>query len=292
MVVKPFISFWGGALLGARSDQQDSFLTYRLEAPDALLAIVADGMGGRAAGALASQTAGAAFLDSFLARYAGEGAVGSALEDAVFAANQAIDDVQAGFPEREGMGTTLLAVYVSPAGLSWISVGDSLLLLYRDGKLHRLNEDHSLRGLPEFRGGRHGNMLRSALTGQDIALIDSHPGPLVLQTDDKIILASDGILTLSDAEISASLNVKGADFPEAAGCALLEAVAQKNNPKQDNCTLVLIGGVGASLRGPRAGEKAMPKAKRAGHPAITGKIIFLIVAGTVLFAAALAAFFW
>lgn len=240
MLDKPMMPFWGGALLGARKDQQDSYLTQVLDSTGGLLAIVADGMGGQAAGALASQTATAAFRDVFVDLVARTSDVHVAFDGAMRAANEAIDRAQEGHREREGMGTTLLAVHVSQRGLSWISVGDSPLILCREQEISRLNDDHSLRGLPEFTGGKNGNMLRSALTGQEIALVDTHAEPMALRSGDVLILASDGILSLDEADVFALLEVSDPGRPDVIGQRLLDAVSQKNDPRQDNCTVIAI----------------------------------------------------
>jgi serine/threonine protein phosphatase PrpC len=43
-----------------------------------------------------------------------------------------------------GMGGTVVATSLVDGGLQWVSVGDSLLYLLRDGMLKRLNDDHSM----------------------------------------------------------------------------------------------------------------------------------------------------
>ena len=89
-----------------------------------------------------------------------------------------------------------------------MSVGDSPLLLFRRGEIALLNEDHSL--APELdrlaKIGRitaeqaktdpRRHMLRSAVTGEELDLVDVSRKPLVLEAGDYVILASDGVQTL------------------------------------------------------------------------------------------------
>ncbi len=233
---------WAGALLGTRASQQDTSILEVLSDGTELLALVADGMGGHAAGALASQTVAKTFATAFLRLRFDPRGLEAALRGALSEANLAIAEVQHGHPDRSGMGTTLVAAHVSPQGVAWISVGDSVLLLCRAGGLRRLNEDHSLRSLPGFSGGRQGNLLRSAINGGELALVDCSPDPLRLEPGDALVLASDGLLTLSGDDILALVEKHSAEGPEALGTALIEAVDRRQDPKQDNCSVVTIGG--------------------------------------------------
>src|SRR5580692_418514 len=152
-------SVYATAIQGARSQQQDSVRVRWLADEQAWLIALADGMGGHAAGDLASKIAVDSFVGTFAARRDEQDDLGQAFQLALEDANARIAAVQSARPETSGMGTTLVAAHVSREGLRWISVGDSLLLLYRDGGLTQLNEDHSLRGVsPEQRGGAAPNM--------------------------------------------------------------------------------------------------------------------------------------
>lgn len=228
-----------GALVGRRAAQQDTFLTEVLARDGSILAIVADGMGGHAEGALASQLAANAFRDTFVPAHAQGGALRTAFEAALAAANRAVADAQRGHPEREGMGTTLLATHLSPKGLAWISVGDSLLLVEADGALRRLNEDHSMRAV-ENRGRASANMLRSAVSGVEIALVDCRPEPVRVGDQDRIIVASDGLLTLSMDLLAQTLAASRAAAPQALADRILALVAQEDAPRQDNCTVLVL----------------------------------------------------
>ena len=239
--VKPHIARTGygsGALVGRRSSQQDTFLVETLDR-GAVLAIVADGMGGHAEGALASRLAVAAFRDAFVTAQTHGSALRAAFDEALGAANRAVDEAQRGYPEREGMGTTLLAAHLSAEGLAWISVGDSLLLVEQNGVLRRLNEDHSLRAVIG-RGRESASKLRSAVTGTSIAIIDSTPVPVRLAVGDRVIVASDGLLTLSMDRVVGALAALRDGTAQQAADRILGLVDQAASPRQDNCTVLVL----------------------------------------------------
>jgi PPM family protein phosphatase len=105
------------------------------------LFMVADGMGGAAAGEIASAICAEAFAEIDLIRSGGE----QALRDAIRTANRRIVERAASDPTAAGMGTTVTAALVGDDGRIVIAnVGDSRAYLLRDGNLRRLSEDHSV----------------------------------------------------------------------------------------------------------------------------------------------------
>ncbi len=250
------------ATKGARSYQEDTALLWnRADAgatessvePSAngasVVAVLADGMGGHAGGALASRTA----CETFLKAYAGhEGSNRTRLVEALDAANHAIADAVDADPMLAGMGSTLVGVTFGADGIEWVSVGDSPLMLYRRGEIALLNEDHSL--APELdrlaaagaiseadaRRDPRRHMLRSAVTGEDIELIDVSRRPLKVEPGDYIILASDGLQTLEAAEIERIVAAYADDGATAVANALIRAVEALKDPHQDNATVVAV----------------------------------------------------
>ena len=149
------------------------------------------------------------------------------------------------------MGSTLLAVVVSQRGLEWVSIGDSPLWLFRDGHLVRINSDHSMAPVladmvasgriteDEMAEDSNRHMLRSAVMGDEISLIDISSQPRDLKKGDLLLLASDGIMTLGEKEIVNILQeMQGASLEENA-VALLKAVEDVALPNQDNATVLL-----------------------------------------------------
>lgn len=237
--------------VGDRKNQEDSS-DIRLSgtARTEILSVLSDGMGGHAAGEVASQLAVSVFFEvySSLNTKSSEGRLYSALQ----AVNAEISRSVSADAALRGMGCTLVAIAFGDNGMSWVSVGDSLLFLLRQGRLSRVNEDHSMMPVLEklvVSGelskadlSRHPqrNALRSAITGDRLTLIDTSSEPLRLQDGDIVLCASDGLLSLSPNEIIDSiLGVK--PFSSAVACErLIGAVKAKAVPKQDNVTVQLF----------------------------------------------------
>ena len=242
-----------GASQGARSYQEDAAAVR--QHGEGLIAVLADGMGGHAGGAVASAVATQSFLEGYLTA---EGQSKARLAEGLSCANVGILDEVAARPSLRGMGCTLVGIaFAANAaangaawGIDWISVGDSPLYLVRKGQIARLNADHSL--APEIdrlaelgriswedaQADPNRHVLRSALTGTAIEMIDRPRAPLSLEPDDMVVLASDGIHTLHEADIARL--VAAAANPGAAAEALLAAVAAVDDPHQDNTTVVVV----------------------------------------------------
>jgi PPM family protein phosphatase len=210
---------------------------------------LADGMGGHAGGALASEIACRTYL---AAMATAAGGLSAQLEQALWQANTAIAEYVAQHPALNGMGCTLVGAALGPFGIEWVSVGDSPLYLIRFGKIELLNEDHSL--APELdklaaagklspreaRNDPRRHFLRSALTGTEPELVDRPLRPLRLEPNDVIVLASDGIGTLEKAEILATVEAHAAAGAAGIAAALMRAVEAKGEPYQDNTTILVV----------------------------------------------------
>jgi PPM family protein phosphatase len=212
-----------------------------------LTAVLADGMGGHAGGALASSTACEVFLRAY-ATAAGD--VPRRLSEALLLANEAIAACVDSNPALNGMGCTLVGVACEPSGIEWVSVGDSPMFLVREGEIFLLNEDHSL--APEIdklaaagkmswedaHADPRRHFLRSALTGTDMELVDR--SRLRLEAGDIVLIASDGIQTLGRPEILAVVQAHLGGGPDAIADALLAAVDAAGDLYQDNTTVVVV----------------------------------------------------
>ena len=234
------------ATQGAREYQEDASAVQPLGAtPNAevsgdavdlssgIVAVLADGMGGHTGGALASKMICETFINSY---ESGDENVSDRLLGALVAANDGIAQKIASDPVLSGMGSTVIGVAFTAAGVEWVSVGDSPLLLYRRKEVALLNEDHSL--APELdrlaaagqitreqaRQDPRRHMLRSAVTGDELDLIDQSRKPLVLEDGDYVILASDGLHTLETSEIARIIAAYGDDGADAVAGALIRSV--------------------------------------------------------------------
>ncbi|WP_171187781.1 protein phosphatase 2C domain-containing protein [Ruegeria sp. HKCCC2117] len=255
----------GKQSLGQRENQEDAFdIVFQNERDPKsdILMLVADGMGGHAGGEVAANLALSVFKSHFI-----EGSVAprprERLQDSLTAANEALRQKIASQPDLKGMGCTLVAALKLGDRLVWVSVGDSSLFLLRDGRLKKLNADHSLYGellqmvaagqITQEEADNHPrrNALRSALMGDRISLTDVNA--ISLKPGDVVLACSDGLDTLPQAEIASVLqNGKSRDMRGVASD-LLNAVEAKGKPKQDNTTVVVYAhvqdGMSSMLRG-------------------------------------------
>lgn len=204
---------------------------------------VADGMGGHAAGEVASEVAVQALRAAFERNRSSEG-----LAEAVRAANRAVWDRAQEKPEYRGMGTTMTAVALVDEGddemLVVANVGDSRTYLLRDGELDQVTDDHGL--VAELvRSGQispeeadvhpQKNVLTRVLGLDEDVEVDRFE--VVPYKGDRLLLASDGLTNeVTDAQMASVLR-RLADPQEA--CAELVRMA-KDNGGSDNITVVLV----------------------------------------------------
>ena len=183
------------------------------------LLIVADGMGGHQAGevasALAIETMTAALLPKLQTPSASQLDLGQALQAAIIEANQAIIAYGDSHDDDANLGTTVTAVLVCDAEAVVANVGDSRTYLLRDQTLTQVTNDHSYVGelvrvgilKPEalFDHPRRSLITRS-LGMRNTVEVDLFP--LTLQTDDQLLLCSDGLweMVRNSAEITTILS--------------------------------------------------------------------------------------
>ena len=234
--MRPEIDFAGRAIQGEREDQED-FYAFEVLDKNQLLLVLADGAGGQAAGELASRQAGMGFLDAYSDL---DGGALPNLKDALLRANRRLAEFIDRDPAKcSTMATTLLAVLIDDRAVQWISVGDSPLLLFRGGIVTRLNADHSGAGATGEKKMSH-NVLRSALVGGRIPLVDWRKESYPLQEGDILLMASDGLWTLSGKEIAAYLSSHGASTASEIAIGLLQALQAKRKLHQDNATVAVV----------------------------------------------------
>jgi serine/threonine protein phosphatase PrpC len=243
--------FAGRQTVGARENQQDTYAFATMPGKKAsLLLVLADGMGGYRGGEEASRIAVETFVHTF---HEMEAAARRRLKAGVLAANDAIfAEIEERPDELDGMGTTLVAVAATSEGLEWASVGDSALYLVRGDSIRRLNADHSMRAIinQQVQEGRLSakeaathpkrTQLLSALIGEEIALLDESAEPFPLQAGDIVLVASDGLDTLSHPKIIDILQARRNQDAVEMVTALLAAVKGEGKPKQDNTTVAIM----------------------------------------------------
>ncbi len=245
------IRSYGLTDIGRRRQQnEDAFLRN----DDIRLFVVADGMGGHAAGEVASSEAvdtifgmvkrGLAQLgpeeepltDDKISR------ARRVLEGAIQAATYmvyAMSEVDAG---KSGMGTTISAAYVYKNVMVTGQVGDSRIYRVRNHEVLQLTEDHTLVGWQikqgliteeEAKVSPHRNVITRSVGGRDYVEVDT--GVVEIRAGDRFVLCSDGLHGyLDEAEIPDVVSLGGNSATEA-----FIALANERGGS-DNITVVLV----------------------------------------------------
>ncbi len=175
--------------------------------------VVADGVGPRDSGQVASQTAVESTLETY--RRAFDGSPTATLDRSLREAGQSILGLAANDASLRGMASTCTAAVVHNSRLIIGHVGDSRAYLIRHGRARQLTQDHTWAGEQELQGLDRSRLqdhpLKSAPTrllgaAADVA-VDLLEEPL--QDGDVIVLCTDGLsATLDDAAIARAVTVK------------------------------------------------------------------------------------
>lgn len=178
--------------------------------PALSLYVVCDGMGGHAAGEIASKTAATTVQSYVKEREAtivaierGEQPIEAAvqiLREAIETASQAIFDFGKADRSKKGMGTTCTALLVVGGKGVLGHVGDSRLYLVRQGKLYQLSEDHTflqeairygMMTPQQAKESAHSNIITRAVGPMEKVIVDTLTFDIV--TGDTLLLCSDGL---------------------------------------------------------------------------------------------------
>ena len=241
---------------GRRERQEDAVASDFLTGAGLGFAVLADGMGGHAAGDIASKIVVTEVFSELKFRADEpedlEKSIAEALSAAAFSANECVGHYARQNAGTGGMGATLLAPVLFQDRLYWISIGDSPLYLFREGQLSRLNDEHSLasqldqrvaQGLlspEEARNHPDRACLTSVLSGQEISLVDCRSEPFTLCDGDIVIAASDGLQYLEESVIAAVLTAQKDRSSSEIGTSLMERLDRLNDPEQDNVSFCVI----------------------------------------------------
>jgi PPM family protein phosphatase len=205
------------------------------------LLAIADGMGGHAAGEVASAVA-IATLAPLDGDTSGVDML-QALADAVADANSELHQIALADPATEGMGTTLTALLWSGDEFALCHIGDSRGYLLRDGEFHQITHDHTLvqslvdegRLTPEAAASHPQRSLvmralQSSIPAEpDLALMKANVG-------DRYLLCSDGLSDVVSDETVQKTLTDLTDLDEAVG-QLIDLAIRSGGP--DNITCVL-----------------------------------------------------
>jgi PPM family protein phosphatase len=212
------------------------------------LLAVADGMGGMAAGDVASNIVIAAMapLDEDVP---GDALV-DALRHAVGTANQQLRDTVDANPHLEGMGTTLTAVLFSGSKIGMVHIGDSRAYMLRQGEFTQITKDDTYvqmlvdegRISPEEASSHpQRSLLTRALDGRDI---DPEYSVRQVLKGDRYLICSDG---LSGVISSETIGESMRDIPDPQVCVerLVQLALRGGGP--DNITVVIADATDADI---------------------------------------------
>lgn len=210
-----------------------------LETQGGGLFAIADGMGGHAAGEVASRLA----IETLRGAYQdGRATTPERLAKAVQAAGAAVHRRATG--NEAGMGTTLTALVIDGGAALIANVGDSRAYLWRAGQLTRITRDHSwvaeqvrqgFLSEREARAHQWRNVVSNALGGEENVRLDLLGVPL--ERGDRFLLCSDGLSDVLDDSEIAELLGQGAE-PAQLAAGLVAAANAAGGP--DNITVVVV----------------------------------------------------
>jgi serine/threonine protein phosphatase PrpC len=239
--------------------------------------VVCDGMGGHAAGEVASQIAVDTIIGYFREQKpdsAADGTLADApegarmLAEAVKRANDAILHHALEHENASGMGTTLVAARFADDKFSIAHVGDSRIYLFRGGELLQLTEDHSLvmeqvrRGMltmEEAKSSAAQNIITRALGTDETTLPDL--GEFPAQPGDVLLMTTDGILRhVTDDEIKEIL--RSLPSLDAACITLIDAANEAGGHDNSTCVLIRVRNGDSSAEFEAEAEKGLEETSR------------------------------
>ena len=242
--------FAAATMIGARRRQEDAWSVQVLAddgTGEKLLAAVADGMGGLPAGDQASRITIRNFAGSYplISKPPAE-----RLRPALAHANHAVRTAIETDPSLRGMGSTLVAALFFEDRFQWISVGDSHIFHWRGDALKRVNPLHTYGRELDARAARgeisamHAALHpeRAAITSavMGLALDEVAEGEVDLVDGDVVVLASDGIETLSDEAVAATCGDYRSEGASRIAEAIIRRIEQRALSWQDNVTAVVV----------------------------------------------------
>ncbi|MDR2896603.1 MAG: protein phosphatase 2C domain-containing protein [Propionibacteriaceae bacterium] len=217
-----------------RSNQDSGYVT-------ANILLVADGMGGAAAGDLASAVVATDLSHNLDASAKGQAALDS-WKTAITAANQDLSGLIMAAPQLDGMGTTVCGGIFDGQELNIAHIGDSRGYRLQDGQLQRLTHDHSYvqtlidEGRLDEAGALthpHRSIIMRVVNGQPV--IEPDYQSISLAAGDRLMFCSDGLCGLvPDAEIAMAIQAPRLAEAMTALIALAHAAGGS-----DNITIVL-----------------------------------------------------
>lgn len=221
------------SIAGHRPYQEDAVLV-KIIRDGRVLVAVADGMGGHAAGEVASAIALETLVDALES--------GKGIDRAFVLANQEVHE-KAKDPGKQGMGTTLVAALVEDGEFMIANVGDSRGYLISDVGIRQITEDHSFVAEAMKRGQTERQAMDTPWKDALTRSIGTEPhvevdvfGPFPVENDTALIVCSDGLYkSLDDEELRRIFVESGS----ARGAAQTLVAAAFENGSDDNISVAI-----------------------------------------------------
>ena len=223
-----------------RTNNEDSF-GYDLAAQ---IFVVCDGMGGMAAGEMASGAAVKALVENFSQQDASALRGEERLYNSIVHANQQVRLLAQTNAEYQGMGTTLVSAYVEERRLVIGNVGDSRAYFLRGGACVQITNDHSFvaeqvrngsMNMEEAEASPLQSLITRAVGTADSVEPDIFTG--FLEGGDILLLTTDGLTRYADSDSIAAIILASAGLTEACQALIDEA---KRHGAVDNVTCLMV----------------------------------------------------
>ena len=271
-----------------RPGNEDYFWTPELaQVPPAVrqqrgeLVIVADGMGGHAAGEVASRMTAERVMQGYYS--SSQPDPKSALVEAIQQANAEIYHAQQRNAAQEGMGSTVVAAVFLPGRVVMASVGDSRIYRLRGGRIEQLTTDHTwvnekLHSKEITPAEATTHPYRSVITramGADVSVKVDPPREETLQPGDVYLLCSDGLSNMvPEDEMRQILSSEG---PQPAITKLINLANTRGGPDNITAAVVSYGtGEGATVVG-AAGKRSGRVILFGGLAGAFGLVLLLLI---------------
>lgn len=229
--------------IGTREKQDDSFGVHTNG--NGTFAIVADGIGGFMDGDVASRIAVDTFIENFKMGNVGNN-INFFFNSSAITANERI---RKQFGDKM-CGTTVVAAIVADRKLYYTSIGDSIISVFRNGRLIPVNTKHNVESYLEelymsgkitreqALGSNKNRRLMNYVGHDGFVNPEEMDKPVNLRVGDKVLLYSDGVELLSQIEMEDILSRKGNAQQKAE--IIMNTIVYKNAKSKDNSTVVIL----------------------------------------------------
>lgn len=241
--VSSYVAIGMAQYIGTREKQDDSFDSERNG--DITFAIVADGIGGFMDGDMASRIA----VDTFMENYRNNDVsnnISYFFQSSAISANEKIRKKFGDTP----CGTTLVAVLVMQRQLYYFSIGDSIISVFRNGRLIPINTKQNVESWLEEQyisgkitreqalGNKKNRRLMNYVGHDGFKAPEISEKPVELKSGDQVLLYSDGVELLTQIEmeniLSGKMNVQQKSEE------IMRKIMNKKAKNKDNSTVIIL----------------------------------------------------